>query len=181
VNLAFFPQHILGMEGMPRRVYTYLAETGWGDLNLLVSIGAFVVGLATLVFLVNVVRSLAVGAAAPPNPWHAETLEWAVPSPPPAYGFARIPIVGSRDPLWDGLGGEVVGLSTTYREVLQTTATDAEPDSRHAHPDPTFGPLLSGLAVGVLFITLIFTPWGAVIGSLLLLPTLVFWAIPASA
>jgi cytochrome c oxidase subunit I+III len=180
VNLTFFPMHQLGFEGMPRRVYTYLAETGWGDLNLLASIGAAVVAVGVVVFLANVARSLAVGEVAGDNPWGADSLEWATSSPPPPYNFAFIPVVESRAPLWDRRDElpVVTGLRTDVRDVLITTMLDAEPDSRHRHPEPTVWPLLTAIATAVLFITLIFTPWGAVIGTVLLFFTLLGWAWP---
>src|SRR6185436_8221884 len=76
-NLTFFPMHQLGLEGMPRRVYTYLPETGWGDLNLLATAGAGVIALGVLAFVVNVLRSRVAGAPAGDNPWDADGLEWA--------------------------------------------------------------------------------------------------------
>src|SRR5688500_14910046 len=86
-NLTFFPQHILGLMGMTRRVYTYPAEMQWGGLNLLSSIGAAIIFVSLLIYLVNIVTSLRTGAVAGPNPWHASSLEWATASPPPPYNF----------------------------------------------------------------------------------------------
>jgi cytochrome c oxidase subunit 1 len=180
VNLTFFPMHILGFEGMPRRVYTYLAETGWGDLNLLASIGAVVIVASVVVFLVNVARALAGGPLAGDDPWDAETLEWATSSPPQPYNFRHIPVVTSRSPIWEW-GAErpvVVGLREDRREVLGTTVMDARPDHRWHQPGPSIWPLLTALAVGVLFITLIFTPWGVVVGLALLGPAMLGWAWP---
>src|SRR5205085_1897095 len=99
-NAAFFPMHILGLEGMPRRVYTYPAETGWGGTNLFISLAALVLFASFVVLLFNVIASLWTGHKAPDNPWGAGTLEWATSSPPPAYNFARIPVVSHREPLW---------------------------------------------------------------------------------
>lgn len=90
-NLTFFPQHIAGLEGMPRRVYTYPAEF-WA-LNLLSSIGALLMAVAILPFLYNALRSLAVGKAAGPNPWRAFGLEWTLSSPPPVHNFPTPPVV----------------------------------------------------------------------------------------
>jgi hypothetical protein len=172
--------HELGLLGMPRRVYTYLPETGWGGLNLLASIGAVTIAASVLVFLVNVARSLRVGEAAGANPWGADTLEWAASSPPRPYNFAFIPVVESREPMWQHPAElpAVEGLRTDVREVLVTTLLDAEPDSRHRHPEPTIWPLIAAIATAVLFITLIFTPWGAVIGTVLLFFAFIGWAWP---
>ena len=180
VNLTFFPMHQLGLEGMPRRVYTYLAETGWGDLNLLASVGAVTIATSMLLFVINVVMSLRGGAVAGDDPWGGESLEWATSSPPRPYNFAHIPVIESRSPLWSQTGPLPVmtGLRTDVRDTLVTTLLDAEPDSKHRHPTPSIWPLLTALATTVLFVTLIFTPWGAVIGTPLLLLGLLGWGWP---
>ncbi len=180
VHLTFFPMHYLGFAGMPRRVYTYLAETGWGPLNLLASIGAVVLTTSVAVFVVNALVSLRRGARAPDNPWDADTLEWATASPPPAYGFVHQPVVEGRSALWERSAARPVvsGLRAELQEVLGTTIMDARPDHRHVAPAPTITPLLAALATGVTFITLIFTPWGLPVGGVLLLVTITMWAWP---
>ena len=100
-NVTFMPQHLLGLAGMPRRVYTYPAGLGWDSLNAMSTVGAYIMGLGVLIFVANVFLSLRAGRAAGDNPWEAWTLEWATASPPPAYNFAAIPAVTSRRPLWD--------------------------------------------------------------------------------
>jgi cytochrome c oxidase subunit 1 len=100
MNLAFFPMHFSGLLGMPRRIYTYPVELGVGSLNLVSTVGAFVIGTATLIFAYNVWRTRRVGARAPGDPWGGATLEWAVPSPPPVYNFTVIPQVQGRLPRW---------------------------------------------------------------------------------
>ncbi|MGH9036107.1 MAG: cytochrome c oxidase subunit I, partial [Acidimicrobiia bacterium] len=99
-NLTFFPQHMLGLMGMPRRIYTYAPGLGWDFWNLVCTVGAVIQGISLLVFLLNVARSLRTGAVAGPDPWDARTLEWATTSPPPEYNFAQIPVVGSVDSFW---------------------------------------------------------------------------------
>jgi cytochrome c oxidase subunit 1 len=99
-NVTFFPMHLLGLDGMPRRVYTYGAETGWGTLNQIATIGAAIIAASVVIFIVNFVRSLAKGTLAGDNPWGAPTLEWATHSPPPAFNFVAVPVVASREPLW---------------------------------------------------------------------------------
>src|SRR5207237_9230434 len=86
-NLTFFPMHILGLHGMTRRIYTYVAETGWGSLNFLATVGAGTMALGVLCFLINVFISRKWGALAGDNPWDAGTLEWATSSPPAPYNF----------------------------------------------------------------------------------------------
>jgi len=100
-HLCFDLMHIPGMLGMPRRIYTYEPGRGWDTLNLLVSIGAFIQAIATLVLVANLIISYFRGRKAGNDPWDAWTLEWSVSSPPPAYNFAVIPTVASRRPLWD--------------------------------------------------------------------------------
>jgi len=180
VNLTFFPMHQLGLDGMPRRVYTYLPEAGWGRLNLLATVGAVTIAVSVVLLLINVIRSLRTGAPAGENPWGGETLEWATTSAPRPYNFPLIPVVNARSPLWEETGPlrGVAGLRTDVCDVLVTTLLDAEPDNRHRHPPPTIWPLVAALATGVTFITLIFTPWGAVIGFPLLFLGFFGWAWP---
>ena len=100
-NVGFFPMHILGLMGMPRRVYTYPEGLGWGTNNLIITIGAYVLAFGFLLFVWNVIVSLRSGRVAGPNPWDGDLLEWATPSPPPPFNFVVIPTIASRSPLWE--------------------------------------------------------------------------------
>jgi cytochrome c oxidase subunit 1 len=175
--------HIAGLRGMPRRVYTYPAEMGWGLLNLISSIGAVILALGILLFVVNVVLSLRRGALAGADPWSAGTLEWATSSPPSPGNFPRPPVVASRFPLWseNGMPGEVRGLADDRREVLVTSVLDAQPDHRAVMPESSIWPFLSAVAVTVLFVGSIFTPWAVVWGAVLCTPPLVVWFWPKRA
>ena len=100
-NATFFVQHALGLSGMPRRIYTYQASSGWTTYNLISTIGSYVLALGILMTIVNVVRSIKVGRLAGPDPWKGNTLEWFVPSPPPVNNFDAIPRVRSVEPMRD--------------------------------------------------------------------------------
>jgi cytochrome c oxidase subunit 1/cytochrome c oxidase subunit I+III len=100
-NMAFFVQHFLGLMGMTRRVYTYPDLPGWGILNLISTVGAFILGFSVLVLVWNMAVSLRRGAPAGDNPWNAWTLEWAASSPPVEQNFDQLPPIQGRRPLWD--------------------------------------------------------------------------------
>ena len=93
--------HFLGIIGMPRSIYTYEPDRGWNTLNFIVSAGGIVQAIAVLILVWNMVDSFLHGPVAGNDPWDAWTLEWSIPSPPPAYNFATEPVVRSRRPLWD--------------------------------------------------------------------------------
>jgi cytochrome c oxidase subunit 1/cytochrome c oxidase subunit I+III len=168
-NVTFFPMHIAGLLGMPRRIYTYPPDMGWNTVNLVTSLGSFVFALGVVIFLADLFYSLKRGPLAGDNPWDAPTLEWAVPSPPPPYNFAVIPQVGSRHPLWEGRleaadegGGagrpasrrsnlEEGFLLGEGREALGTTALGATPDVILKMPEDSYTPFWLAL-----FATLVF-------------------------
>jgi heme/copper-type cytochrome/quinol oxidase subunit 1 len=175
-NTAFFPQHLLGLRGMPRRIYTYLPETQWGFWNLISTLGAFLLAVGVLIFLINAARSLRNGPAAPSNPWGAESLEWAVSSPPPPSAEREILVVPSRYPLWLGQIGRVVGVARDER--LVTRVVDAEPDHVEKAPIPSLMPLLTAVATACLIIACIFTPWGLPVGAVFVSAALFVWFWP---
>jgi cytochrome c oxidase subunit 1 len=179
-QLAFFPMHIAGLLGMPRRVYTYPAGMGLELPNMLSSIGSAVVAVGVLLFVVNMVKSFAVGAEAGPNPWDAPGLEWAAASPPAWYNFAHIPAVESRTPLWDAEDrfGVVHGLRVDDRELLLTTVISAAPDLREPSACPSIWPFIAAVATAITFIASVFSPWAVAFGAVPVAIALIAWFWP---
>ena len=99
-NITFFPQHFLGLGGMPRRTYQYDADMGLNTWNMVSTIGAFILGIGILLFFYHLVMMLRKGAPSGNDPWDGRTLEWSISSPPPEYNFAAVPMVTSRDEYW---------------------------------------------------------------------------------
>ena len=135
-NLTFFPMHFSGMYGMPRRTWTYQAELNVELFNQLSTVGGFLLGISTLVFLWNIWKSARGGEKAGANPWGAGTLEWAIPSPPHHYNFPALPEVRSREPLWD----------ENERRAVEAVVQQ-EPEVEPEMPNPSFWPMVVGFGV----------------------------------
>ncbi|MDQ6732591.1 MAG: cbb3-type cytochrome c oxidase subunit I, partial [Nitrospirota bacterium] len=189
-NVAFFPMHFLGFEGMPRRIYTYADRLGWGTPNLIVSIGAFTFALGILLFLINFSRSMKHGAVAGDNPWDAPSLEWSTPSPPPVYNFEVIPVVASRYPLWEDRLREKQDRSSTKigllldqgRETIGSSPLDAEADVILEMPGDSYLPFLLTLAMTAFFVSLLLQSWwGGGVSVFVMLVTGVAWLWPRQA
>jgi len=189
-NTAFFPMHILGILGMPRRIYTYGDHLGWSTANLVISIGAFVFAAGLLLFLINVFRSFNHGAPAGANPWGAASLEWSTSSPPPVYNFAVIPIVASRYPLWEDMmdeGPERSSVGTGMlldqgRETVGSTVLDAEPDVILRMPGDSYLPFLLSVAVTAVFVSLLLhSGWALGVTLLAAFVASVWWLWPLQA
>lgn len=188
-NLAFFPMHISGLLGMPRRVYTYPSGLGWELPNLIASVGAFLFAAGVLLVLVTLGIALRRGAPSGRNPWDASTLEWSTPSPVPSFNFVVQPFVASRHPLWEdrihegderSRLQEGLGLSQG-REVVGTSALDAEPDVILKMPGDSLMPLASTLALTSLFAALLLQHWGlAATGVAAALACGIVWLWPRS-
>src|SRR5581483_8251672 len=127
-HCTFFPMHILGLEGMPRRVYTYQPDLPWHGLNLFVSVSSAILIAGFVLFFFDAIRSAWSGPPAGANPWNASTLEWATSSPPPSYNFARIPVVNGPNPQWEQPEALLVasGLRVDRRELVVTSMAAAE-------------------------------------------------------
>jgi cytochrome c oxidase subunit I len=177
-QVTFFPMHIVGIAGMPRRVYTYPRGMGWDTLNLISSVGAFVFAASVMLFVLNALLSLRKGAPAHANPWQAPGLEWDTACPPAPHNFAHLPVVTSATPLWDAERPKAYGLRVDDREVLLTTVFEARPDLREPSPMPTIWPAVAAAATTVMFVSSIFTPWAVLIGSVPVAAALIAWFWP---
>lgn len=184
-NVGFFPMHIVGMLGMPRRIYTYAPDMGWNGWNLLITVGAVIFALGLLVSLANVWWSWTHGEPAGENPWNASTLEWFVPSPPPPHNFAWIPHVVSRDPLWEGTDERrrsVLRSGPAFEhghDALTTTARTATEIGVVAMPAHSLQPLYVAAATLVMAEGLLWGRWLlAVVGLLLVIAAVTAWMWP---
>ena len=148
MNLTFFPMHFLGLHGMPRRTWTYDANQGWDVDNKLATVGAYMLGIATLLFVYNWFRSMKKGPVAGNDPWGGATLEWSIPSPPPDYNFAVIPTVSSRTPMWHGDPGAG---PATYPAPSTPARIKTAAELGIAMPSATMKPLIAAMGLGVVF------------------------------
>jgi cytochrome c oxidase subunit 1/cytochrome c oxidase subunit I+III len=166
-NVTFFPMHILGLDGMPRRNYTYSPEMGWTGLNLIETIGSYLLALGLLSVFVNLAVSLFRGAKAGNDPWEGDTLEWSTTSPPPEYNYAVIPKVSSPYAMWDKEDREEdarnleLGRKTLEEghETAASTAVDAEWDEVLDMPSHSAWPPLVALAMAGVFAMVLLQQW----------------------
>jgi cytochrome c oxidase subunit 1 len=179
-NLTFFPMHVLGLRGMPRRIYTYQADMGWDGVNLFVSLSSLILAAGFVLFFFDAMRSARSGPLAGPNPWDAATLEWATSSPPPSYNFIRIPVVESSNPLWDARDHLPVatGLRVDRRELIVSSVAEARPETRDSSPTNSLWPLWLAIATTIMLIGSIFTPWAVVWGAVPIFIALTGWFWP---
>ena len=168
-NVVFFPMHFLGLDGMPRRIYTYDSAMGWDLWNMVASAGVGLLFFSILLFLANVAYSLRKGEKAGADPWDARTLEWSISSPPPEYNFEQIPTVHSRDAFW-----------TQKREgvpVVPVAGGSGENGGHAIHlPQPSFWPLIASIGLLVGGYGLIYSIAVAAIGGAITLVSVYAWS-----
>ena len=192
-NLTFFPMHLLGLNGMPRRTYRYDDGLGWDLWNRVETIGSFIIAFSVLIFIVNVAISRRNGKPSGEDPWDARTLEWSIPSPPPEYNFAEIPQVEARDDWWhrkytEDEDGRLVALPRGGATATVTTTGGGEagdhgaPGGDGGHgihmPSPSYFPLILALGLPVLGYGAVFKSfWFIPFGAVLVLFGMYAWAI----
>jgi cytochrome c oxidase subunit I len=182
-NLGFFPMHLLGLGGMPRRIYTYPAGLGLDGLNMTATVGSFLLGFGILLSIINYFYSQRYGRLAGKNPWNADSLEWETDSPPAPYGTVHIPTVVSRHPLWDDHDEEAdpddERVLDQTRLTISTSWLDGEPESIMKMPEDTLAPLLLALALMLFFIAMTFQLlWLALAGLVASLFAGYYWLWP---
>jgi heme/copper-type cytochrome/quinol oxidase subunit 1 len=161
-NVTFFPMQILGLLGMPRRVFTYDNGLGWGTLNLIASVGSVFFALGTGLSLWNWVRAVRRKEPVADDPWEADSLEWSTTSPPPEFNFAALPVVEGRHPLWDatplryavGEGPGTDGLTLAGAVDRRTPVTEGfvtRPQEDLWIPHESWVPVLTAAGIAVLF------------------------------
>jgi len=151
--VTFFPMHLVGLDGMTRRVYTYHSGFGWGTSNLVETIGAFVLTLGLLMIFGNLAWSRFNGPPSGPDPFHGGTLEWATSSPPPPYNFAVIPTVSTPYPNWDR--SETVVDVGEGHETSTTTVRDGFVDEVVKMPSESGWPIVVAAVVSIFFVMLL--------------------------
>jgi len=171
MNLTFFPMHFSGMLGMPRRIYTYDSGQGWDTFNLMSSLGAYMLVVATAIFVWNFFMSRKRGEIAGSNPWGAGTLEWTMPSPVPEYNFAVLPTVTSRYPLWEGSEKDAESARINSQEGKTAEELGI------VLPYSTVKPMIVALAMVVMFCGLITTMALTFLGAAIMVVALYSWLL----
>ena len=186
MNTTFFPMHISGLLGMPRRVYTYPGGLDWDPWMLVATLGSYILAVGLLLVVVGIVHALRRGSAAPPDPWGGDTLEWATSSPPRPYNFEVVPEVHSLHPMWDARTVASMREGATEDRTLvegRRTPLTSELDGSYERPvempEMSVRPFLAAVGLLVAVVSMLFAwYWLAGAGALLVAGTLVGWLWP---
>lgn len=184
-NLTFQPMMVLGLMGMPRRIDHYPEGYGWGFWNAMATAGAFLIAASILIFIINFFYSLKRGKVAGADPWDARTLEWSIPSPPPAYNFATIPQVHSLDDWWHRKYAEdASGKPVPVPAGAAVAPQEAHEEAGHGihMPSPSFMPFLAALGMPFIGYGLVYhdDPWLRpliAVGATLVVTGIMGWAL----
>ena len=191
-HIAFFPQHIVGLLGMPRRIYTYPPNFGWDIYNLISTVGAFILATGVLLFVINYFWSHRHEEDAGANPWGGDSLEWSTESPPLNFAFSKLPIVRSRHPLWDqddlnkgqakteALLDGLANWPTTWRAAMITSTVDARPIEIFRVSGPSIWPFIAAVGLVTIFGSEIFSlrPL-SLLGIVVLVTAVIGWNWPS--
>jgi cytochrome c oxidase subunit 1 len=178
-NLTFGPMHILGLQGMPRRTATYGEHMGWDLMNLLSTIGAFIIAVGFLVFVFNVIKSRN-NRISTPDPWDARTLEWATSSPPPAHNYDEDPTVTQLDEWWHRKYEEGEDGRLRRRDNIEYLA-DPDFDASSVHmPSPSYWPIIVAAGLPMVAYGLLYTYWLCGLGGLFIVGGLYGWSLEPS-
>ena len=181
-NLTFAPMHIVGLQGMPRRIYTYPDGMGWNIWNMLMTVGAFVIAFSVLVFLFNVALSRRKREEGGGDPWDARTLEWSMPSPPPEYNFAEVPLVETRDDWWHRKYAPTPSGEPARVFAGGANGHDDADEGHGIHlPDPSYFPVLSSVGVLVMAYAVVFSLPFVIVGGLIAFLGLFGWVLEPGA
>ncbi len=173
-NLTFQPMMILGLNGQPRRTFTYPEGMGWDIWNMVATIGAFTIAVSILVFIWNVIVTSRSDEVAPADPWDGRTLEWSLPSPVPAYNFAEIPHVHARDDFWhrkyiEDSEGRAIPVPAGAAIDTATHDGDGHDPGHGIHlPDPSYFPIIIAAGMPLLGAGVMFNISIAIVGGLIM-------------
>lgn len=188
-NLQFGPMHWLGLDGMPRRIFTYSSDQGWESLNAIASAGGFVIALGILVFMFNIWYSRKNKVMAGDDPWNARTLEWSIPSPPPHYNFQQIPDVHYRDDFWYQKYPELLEHDLSRPSDADESQADSQSDAAvssdehddHGHgihlPDMSYYPMILSAGVVLAMGGLMAGLWLVILGAVIGMWGLIGWSL----
>jgi cytochrome c oxidase subunit 1 len=183
-NITFFPMHFLGLNGMPRRTFTYESNLGWNAANYLATIGALILGVGIFIYFAVMVYTFLKGEKVSKDVWDARTLEWSLPNPPPEYNYRVIPTVHARDAYWYNKQHKA--------EIAQEEAEHAKAEAAHGGihmPNQSIYPFVASLglliaSVGIAVVDHDPSPgfWGkkiglSMIGGVVMLAGIYFWAL----